>query len=239
MRYRGFEITSTADYGITRIDKVTGENETCKGYYCEIYSVDDDNYANLFDSFCLAQGHEIPDCSYSSLVEGIARYVDGYYNELEEAKSDAQSNRNHELLGRALCWLDENECGPKLYLTLSEVLGMKDEEINAMGFSSLVPYFDRDDYAQTIANYLIDEGTEDTMSGNLHIPFSEINEKFGVTLPDDDDLLDRIKYCIGESEAVADIETNEDFDLMFHTVFCPNIEDRFGETEDENISLNM
>ena len=40
-------------------------------------------------------------------------------------------------------------------------------------------------------------------------------------------------------EAVADIETNEDFDLMFHTVFCPNIEDRFGETEDENISLNM
>ena len=55
MRYRGFEITSTADYGITRIDKVTGENETCKGYYCEIYSADDDNYANLFDSFCLAQ----------------------------------------------------------------------------------------------------------------------------------------------------------------------------------------
>ena len=55
----------------------------------------------------------------------------------------------------------------------------------------------------------------------------------------DKDLLDRIKDCLCGDEAVADIETNEDFDLMFHTVFCPNIEDRFGETEDENISLNM
>ena len=108
-----------------------------------------------------------------------------------------------------------------------------------MGFSSLVPYFDRDDYAQTIANYLIDEGTEDTMSGNLHIPFSEINEKFGVTLPDDEDLLDRIKYCIGESEAVADIETDEDFDLMFHTAFCPGVEDRFNESEDEEFTQSM
>ena len=239
MRYRGFEITSTADYGITRIDKTTGANETCKGYYCEIYAADDDNYANLFDSFCLAQGHEIPDCSYSSLVEGIVRYVDVCYDELINAKWDAESCRTYELFGRALCWLAENESGAELYNTFSEVLGMTDDEIREMGHTTLVPYFNRDNYAQTIADYLIEEGTRDTLSGNLHIPFSEINERYAVELPNDKDLLDRIKDCLCGDEAVADIETNEDFDLMFHTVFCPNIEDRFGETEDENISLNM
>ena len=37
MRYRGFEITSTPDYAITRQSGETGVNETCKGYYCQIY----------------------------------------------------------------------------------------------------------------------------------------------------------------------------------------------------------
>ena len=34
------------------------------------------------------------------------------------------------------------------------------KEIRDAGFLSLVPYFDKDGYAQTIAEYLIDYGTE-------------------------------------------------------------------------------
>ena len=239
MRYRGFEITSTPDYAITRQNRETGMNETCKGYYCRLYDADDENYINLFDEFCLAEGYEIPDSSYSSLLAGIAKYVDGCYDTLVSAKWDMQSNRAYELLGRAMCWVGENESGSELYNTFSEVFGMKDEEIRDMGFTSLVTYFDRDRYAQTIANYLIDEGTRDTVSGNLHIPFSEINEHFAVSLPSDNELLEKIKDQLGSSEIVSDLHTDEDFDLMFFTVFCPNHEERFAEESEDAPTLTM
>ena len=238
-KYRGFKISSVVDYEIRRRENPDADLETCIGHFCQIYSANDDACVNVIDEFTLAVGHEIPDMTYSSLLVGIAKYVDGCYSQLIEAKWDVESCRTYELFGRALCWLAENESGAELYNTFSEVLGMTDDEIREMGYTTLVPYFNRDNYAQTIADYLIEEGTRDTLSGNLHIPFSEINERYAVELPNDKDLLDRIKDCLCGDEAVADIETNEDFDLMFHTVFCPNIEDRFGETEDENISLNM
>ena len=239
MRYRGFEITSTPDYAITRQNRETGINETCKGYYCRLYDADDESYVNLFDEFCLAEGYEVPDSSYSSLLAGIAKYVDGCYDTLVSAKLDMQSNRAYELLGRVLFWMAENESNSELYNTFSEVLGMKDEEIRDMGFTSLVPYFDRDRYAQTVANYLIDEGTRDTVSGNLHIPFSEINEHFAVSLPSDNELLEKIKDQLGSSEIVSDLHTDEDFDLMFFTVFCPNHEERFAEESEDAPTLTM
>ena len=240
MRYRGFEITSTADYDIHRMNKETGNAEVCKGYYCEVYDAKDVSYINLFDSFCLAEGYEIPDCSYSSLVEGIAKYVDGCYDAYKESKWDVQDSRAPEMLGRALCWLGESESGEELYHTFSEVLGMEDDEIREMGFTSLVPYFDRDDYAEIIANYLIDEGTEDTVSGNIHIPFSEINERFAVELPTDKDMLERItNYLLDQSDIISDLDTSEDFDLMFFTAFCPHCEDRFSNSEDQTATIQM
>ena len=103
---------------------------------------------------------------------------------------------------------------------------MTDNEIREMGFTSLARYFDRDSYAQTIAEYIIDEGTADTMSGNIHIPFSEINERFGISLPSDTDMLNKIKdHLHNFSEIVSDLEVDEDFDLMFFTSYCPNYDD--------------
>ena len=239
MRYRGFEITSTADYDIHRMNRETGNVEVCKGYYCEVYDANDVGLINMFDSFCLAEGYEIKDCSYSSLLVGIAKYVDGCFDSYKESKWDMQDNRTYEILGRALCWLGESESGQELYNTFSEVLGMDDDEIRKMGFTSLVPYFDRDKYAELIANYLIDEGTEDTLSGNIHFPFSEINERFKVNLPSDVDLLGKIEDClISNSEIVSDCEINGDFDLMFFTAFCPHCEDRFTDN-DQSPTMEM
>lgn len=239
MRYRGFEITSTADYDIHRMNRMTGDVEVCKGYYCEVYDANDVGLINMFDSFCLAEGYEIKDCSYSSLLVGIAKYVDGCFDSYKESKWDMQDNRTYEILGRALCWLGESESGQELYNTFSEVLGMDDDEIRKMGFTSLVPYFDREKYAELIANYLIDEGTEDTLSGNIHFPFSEINERFKVNLPSDVDLLGKIEDClISNSEIVSDCEINGDFDLMFFTAFCPHCEDRFTDN-DQSPTMEM
>ena len=204
-----------------------------------MYDANDVGLINMFDSFCLAEGYEIKDCSYSSLLVGIAKYVDGCFDSYKESKWDMQDNRSYEILGRALCWLGESESGQELYNTFSEVLGMDDDEIRKMGFTSLVPYFDRDKYAELIANYLIDEGTEDTLSGNIHFPFSEINDRFKVNLPSDVDLLGKIEDClISSSEIVSDCEINGDFDLMFFTAFCPHCEDRFAE-DDQSPTMEM
>lgn len=79
-------------------------------------------------------------------------------------------------------------------------------------------------YGEAIANFLIAEGTRKTLSGNYHISFDEVNERFGTSLPDDEDLLESIvMFCI-DSEAIAEMDTTEDFDLMFYLDYCPNAE---------------
>lgn len=86
MRYRGFVITSTPDSGIERYDHASSQDVICNGYHCQIYAGDDDQYANQLGAFCLAEGYEIKDCSYSELERGIARYVNGQYDDLVESR---------------------------------------------------------------------------------------------------------------------------------------------------------
>ena len=51
-----------------------------------------------------------------------------------------------------------------------------------------------------------------------------MNERFGTSLPDDEELLESIvMFCI-DSEAIAEMDTAEDFDLMFYLDYCPNAE---------------
>lgn len=79
-------------------------------------------------------------------------------------------------------------------------------------------------YAQTIAEYLIDEGTDKTHSGNYHFSFAEVNERFGTSLPSDREMLEKIVSSL-DSEIVADVDTSEDFDLTFYLDYCPYAED--------------
>ena len=101
MKYRGFNITSCTDNSIERQDE-NGNEEICKGYYCQIYSVDDDLYANEIDSFYLAVGHEIEDLSDDSLNKGIKTQIDFLYDNYIENKAGLNAKRIHELLGRAV-----------------------------------------------------------------------------------------------------------------------------------------
>lgn len=94
------------------------------------------------------------------------------------------------MLGRAVCFLGEFQSGEELYDTLTDQIGLTDDEIREIGFKSLAPFFNRDYYAQTIAEYLIDEGTDKTHSGNYHFSFAEVNERFGTSLPGDKERLD-------------------------------------------------
>lgn len=232
MRYRGFNITNCVDHGIERYDFDKREMKTYDGYYCEIYPGNDDLYANRLDYFCLAAGREIPDMSDQALEDAICKYVDDNISSLKEGRADAVSNRNANLLGRAVCLIGELQSGEELYNTLTDQIGMSDDEIRMIGFKSLVPYFNRDYYAQTIAEYMTDEGSESTSSGNYHFPFGEINERFGTELPSDKEMLDKIVSSF-DPDIVADIDITEDFDLMFCLAYCPNAE------EDETLTPQM
>ena len=231
MRYRGFNITYTTDKGVERENPATHRKDIRNGYYCEIYPGDDDQYADRLDTFCLAEGYEISDLSDNEVKKAIRNYVDDNYHALKEADYNHQSLWRGVIIGRLIRYIGEtlsynNQDELDLYESLSDFCSMSDAEIGRAGFHALVQFFNRDDYAQTIAEYLIDDGTEHTRSGNYHIEFDEINELFGVDIPDDKEMLDKIVDAL-DRDIVSDVDISEDFDLMFYTDYCPNYE---GET---------
>ncbi|MDD4493128.1 MAG: hypothetical protein PHV32_02055 [Eubacteriales bacterium] len=226
MRYRGFIITSRFDRWTE--ERTNGAAEECSGFCCRVYNSSDGLYENMLDEFELIIGRDIEDMSDTELDRGIIQYTDEHYERLNEAVSDVISNRNADLLGRLICYIGENECGKELYNTLSNEICMTDDEIRKAGFTSLAPCFEKESYAQTIAEYLIDEGTASTFSGNYHFDYTEINEHFGVALPVDDELLDMIVDSL-DKDIVADVVTGKDIDIMFYTKYCPNVEDEESE----------
>ena len=241
MKYRGFIITSCIDNYIEHEDG-NGVDQICSGYYCQVYSTDDDLHENQIDDFFLAEGYKIKDMSDDALNVGIAKRVDDMYNLYTAEKKSIQAKRNKELIGRALEWIGETASGCELYNTFSEVLGFSDDEIRELGYISLVEYFDRDKYAKTIADYLIDEGTENTTSGNMHFSFDEINRRFGVSLPEDADMLENIAYSLMDGEnslVVSDVITDSDIDVMFYTMYCPNVADDMEYEPDEELCQSM
>lgn len=220
MRYRGFIITSCFDSGVERYNRETGQDEICDGFYCQVYAGDDDMYAEPIDDFCLAVGHEIEDISDASLGMGIRKYVDDMIYQLQEGRNFNKKSHLADMLGRAVCFLGEFQSGEELYDTLTDQIGLSDDEIREIGFKSLVPFFNRDYYAQTIAEYLIDKGTDKKHSGNYHFSFGEINERFGISLPGDTEMLGKIVSNL-DSDIVADVDTTEDFNLAFYLDYCP------------------
>jgi hypothetical protein len=111
----------------------------------------------------------------------------------------------------------------ELYDLLSENVGTTDDEIRACGFQSLASHFDRGAYAQTIAEHMIQVGTEYTTTGNWHFDFDTIGARFGVDLTRDAEMVSLIEdalYDKGEILSQIDIYDNE-FDLMFYLNYCP------------------
>lgn len=224
MRYRGFLITACFDGGIERYNSETDKDEFCMGYYCQVYAGNDDMYAEQIDDFCLAAGHEIEDLSDAALSKGIRAYMDSMLHELEKGMIFNKKSRLEDMLGRAVRFIGMFQSDKELYNTLADQIGLTDDEIREIGFKSLAPFFNRDYYAQTIAEHLIDEGTDKTHSGNYHFSFTDINERFGTALPSDGEMLMKIVSAL-DTEIVSDVDTTEDFDLMFYLDYCPYAED--------------
>lgn len=92
------------------------------------------------------------------------------------------------------------------------------------------PNVDKELYAEVIACYIIGTSANETCSGNNHISFGEINGYFGTNLPEDKEMLDNIKDAIlKKDDIVSDLNTDEDFDIMLYTSFCPCVDDEDDE----------
>lgn len=227
MRYRDFEITSTPAIDLERYHEGSSKPVICNGFYCEVYRGDDDGRVNRLDDFTLAEGYEIPKASYSELDKGIAAYVDDNYLYLQWMKNEVGVERRNELIGRLISWIGESEQGAELYDTLKNFVGMEDEEIRQSGFTFLVPYFDRDCYAQTIAEYLIHVGTERSTTGNWRVPFSDVSKKYGIDLSEDTEMLGKIcDHLHSCNEIVADLNIfSGEFDMTFYSDYCPFVDE--------------
>jgi hypothetical protein len=152
--------------------------------------------------------------------------VDDHILGLDCVRNEVIAERKNHLIGRLVSWILEEESGAQLYKTLSEYIGMTDEEIRACGFQSLARYFDRDRYAQTIAEYMIFVGTDNTMTGSWRFTFDEISERFGVWLSEDDMMVDMI---VEELNRRKDILSEvgvycDEFDLTFYLNCCPFVD---------------
>lgn len=75
-----------------------------------------------------------------------------------------------------------------------------------------------------IAEYLMQLGARKSFSGNYHVEFEEINNKFGTCLPKNKNLLSEIENHL-DPNIFTDMIIEEDFDMMYGTDFIDNYED--------------
>lgn len=234
MRYRGFEIVCTIDEKMKRYDHENGTTDICGGFFCRVFPACDPTRKEELDYFTLERGYDISDYSYTSLLKGCKAYIDKHFLKLHEISAAEMACRGKNQLAELVRLLSKNESAENLYNTLSKVIGMTDEEIRRTGVTSLVPCFDRQSYAQTIAGYLIDRCTDNTYSGQQKIDFDEINEYFAVDLNSDKVLLNEICNCLQDHDILDGFEISKHLDMRlcfnmdFRTVF------NIGE-EDEGI----
>lgn len=235
MIYRNFNITAIPAIELQRYNYSKNAMDLCNGFYCEIYRVDDDELVERLDDFTLAEGYEISKATIDNCDLAIIDYVDKNFWRLDSIRNAVAEDRKNDLIGRLISWIGEDQNGAELYDTLKSFVGMTDDEIRQSGFLSLVPYFDKDDYAQTIAEYLIHTGTDNTTTGNWHIPFSLVAKDYGVNLATDSEMLDKVCECLCRNgDIISEFDVGEDeFDMMFYTNYCPYAR------EDEDIEMTQ
>ena len=140
MIYRNFNISIVPAIELERYNHATHTTDLCDGFYCEVYRVDDDSLAERLDDFTLAEGYEIADATLDNCHQAIFRYVDEHFWRLDSTRNEVAEERKNTLLGRLIGWIGEDQQGAELYDTLSNYIGMTDDEIRQSGYLSLVEY---------------------------------------------------------------------------------------------------
>lgn len=235
MLYRGFVIEAVGATTCCRWNSTTERLDKCPALICEVYDQYDDNMEEYLDTFTLAEGYEILDFSTEQIQLGMRNYVDQYDLRLNRDRNEMLLERNNELLGRLASRLGEGLEDGELYDLLSENVGMTDEEIRACGYKRLVPFFDRPAYAQTIAEYMIRLGTEETTTCNWCFDFASLDFRFGLDMKNDQEMVQMIRSELYKQiDIVNDVDIyNDEFDVLFYGDFCPYVDDEEVQQEQQ------
>lgn len=82
--------------------------------------------------------------------------------------------------------------------------------------------------AEKIVEYMVEEGTRETSTGNWVFYYSELNERFSVNLRNDNILLIEIIAALFEHHSIIDFDVDSDeecIDIIFGLSYCDNLED--------------
>ena len=230
-RYRGYRILASTKHDVVR---TMGEKiVNAKGVIVYIFYSSRGSYEKMLMLIEMAVGYELQNDSDAEIKKKVIMYIDAHIDELRRLAMNFERARNHLILKRALSSYDNYECGKELYRLFRDSFEMTDADIAEQGFVELVPYFNKETYAVTIAGYMTDIGTEKTETGGYFFKFSEISRKFGLALPGDNMMLERIKNAFNKS-IVKYVDTSSGFYLTFNEEYCPHIFDRFEEVSDDD-----
>lgn len=230
-KYRGFEIVGIKNDSIERYNYGEHMLEKVGGIDYVVYAIEDKKHERkLFDTN-FAIGYELKDYNMDSFDRAAHEFVDKNIGMLQCVRKEAAKQRKNSQLANAIAWIveaaDANSSSEELFTILTESIGMTYIDILEAGYSNLIPCFDREKYAEIIADAIVEEGTTNTSTGNWHIDFCEIKDKFAVDLDEDEDLLELVKSALYDNygDAIAEMDIyDSQFDIMYFLFWCPDAE---------------
>lgn len=201
----------------------------------------DSNSNELLMRPCIALDRDFRSYSQTEIENRARKYIDQEIKLLGYRKNRADSERKNAFLGKLIQSIEgkgqREALSDKLLYDKLTAIGMTPLDIIACGHKELVPFFDREAYAKTIADQLIFLGAENTSEGNWIFDFDEIEDHFGVDFDADKEMLALVKEALEEQgDTLSDIQIyNRQFDLMFYPVHCPYVADfeRWGYEDRE------
>ena len=133
--------------------------------------------------------------------------------------------RKTKLIDQFLDWMVEHHNNDEeLYLTLSKVIGMTQEELHEFSIESLDEYFEpplAEDLLKKLTNYCVSEGTEHFEDGKWAISYNELYYHFGVDVNDTNGNGKALAEALKKRDEIAELIMTEDcIEINFHLQYC-------------------
>ena len=226
IQYRGFEIVGMRDGNVRRFNVKTGTVDVVGGIHCNIFAIEDNQHFELLSYFNLGIGYEIADIlvfNESDFSKLTKEFIDGQYFDLSAKRITSAENRKYKQLANMVTLFCGDKSDESLFRILTEKVGLTNFDIINIGCVDLVPYFDLDNYAAIIADFIVREGTKNANCNNWIMHFSEIKEQFGVDLVVDVEMLKRITIALYNiyDNMIEQMDVLKDaFDIVYFPSYC-------------------
>lgn len=123
-RYGGYVIKTNPDY-----ETAIENGDEIAEIWCEVYAETDTEFKHCLNEFNMMPCFEYAENTVSEIENGIKNIIDNDSSYLELQIKSKKFERQSELFWRAVEYIKESIGGNDIETTLSEALGMTDEEI--------------------------------------------------------------------------------------------------------------